>query len=498
MLTRFRKMFLLFAVYASLMVWAIEPSRASPRPNILFMTADDMHWDSVGVYHSPVKGITPNLDRLANEGFMFRHAYVQIAICTPSRQVMLSGNHSHQTMTRCFTPVERIGPTLPDVLKENNYYLANINKEQRHYSWDVRIDENESACGRDVSFYGTALTRIIKKAQALDKPFFIMANMNDPHRPFHGGGLPKKIKDKSRVSVPSHVYTPAEVTVRGFLPDLPEVRREMAEYYSSVRRADDCVGVMLETIEDLGVRDKAIVLFISDHGISMPFSKINCYRASLRVPLLFRWPGRIKPQSIEERQMVSAIDLAPTLLDMVGIEVPRHMAGRSFFPIMQGQQQKDRDFIIGYYYRNLRQTNMFPTFTIQTRDQAYIYNPWSDGNKEVHNSDYTHSRTLAAMWNKAQTDHALKRRVDFHKFRVIEESYDYSKDPYAFENLIHHIRYQSDIKKMKKKLQAWMAETDHPAAALMKDPHNQEKIDQYMQYEFKNAQKQIEEIKQGR
>jgi N-sulfoglucosamine sulfohydrolase len=462
------------------------------------MTTDDMHWDSVGVYHSPVKGITPNLDRLANEGFMFRHAYVQIAICTPSRQVMLSGNHSHQTMTRCFTPVERVGPTLPDLLKQNNYFLANINKRQNHYPWDIQIDEEESACGRDVSFYGPALTRIIEKAQALDKPFFIMANMNDPHRPFHGAGLPKKIKDENRVSVPSHVYTAEEVTVPGFLPDLSEVRREMAEYYSSVRRADDCVGVMLETIKDLGVQDNTVILFMSDHGISMPFSKINCYRASLRVPLLFRWPGRIKPQSIEEQQMVSAIDLVPTLLEMVGIEIPRHIAGRSFFPIMQGQQQKDRDFIIGYYYRNLRQTNMFPTFTIQTRDQAYIYNPWSDGNKEVHNSDYTHSRTLAAMWDKAQTDHAVKRRVDFHKFRVIEEFYDYSQDPYAFENLIHDIRYQSDIKKMKKKLQAWMAETDHPATELMKDPHNQEKIDQYMQYEFKNAQKQIEELKQGR
>lgn len=490
------KRFLLFAIHVALLAWAIAPSLA--RPNILFMTADDMHWDSVGVYQSPAKGITPHLDRLATEGFMFRHAYVQIAICTPSRQVMLSGNHSHQTMTRCFTPVERIGPTLPDVLKENNYFLANINKRQNHYPWDIRIDEEESACGRDVSFYDSALTRIIKQAQTLNKPFFIMANMNDPHRPFHGAGLPKKVKDERRVSVPSHVYTPEEVTVPGFLPDLPEVRREMAEYYSSVRRADDCVGVMLETIEALGVHDNTIVLFMSDHGISMPFSKINCYRASLRVPLLFRWPGRIKAPSIEEQQMVSTIDLAPTLLDMVGIAVPGHMAGRSFFPIMQGHQQQDRDFIIGYYYRNLRQTNMFPTFTIQTRDLAYIYNPWSNGHKEVHNSDYTHSRTLAAMWNQAQTDHAVKRRVDFHKFRVIEEFYDYTQDPFAIENLIYDMRYQADIKQLKKKLQAWMAETDHPAAALMKDPLNQAKIDQYMQFEFENAKIQIAELKQGR
>jgi hypothetical protein len=102
------------------------------------------------------------------------------------------------------------------------------------------------------------------------------------------------------------------------------------------------------------------------------------------------------------------------------------------------------------------------------------------------------------MWGKAETDHAVKRRVDFHKFRVIEEFYDYCRDPYAFDNLIHDVRYQSDIDKMKKKLARWMAETDHPAADLMKDPHNQAKIDQYMQYEFENAKKQIEELKQGR
>jgi hypothetical protein len=174
------------------------------------------------------------------------------------------------------------------------------------------------------------------------------------------------------------------------------------------------------------------------------------------------------------------------------------MAGRSFLPIMKGQQQPDRDFIIGYYYRNLRQTNMFPTFTVQTRDRAYIYNPWSTHDKEVHNSDYTHSRTLAAMWAQAETDHAVKRRVEFHKFRVIEEYYDCVQDPYAFDNLIHDLRYQAEIKQMKQRLQAWMTQTHHPATELVKDPHNQARIDEYMQYERDNAKKQIEELKQGK
>ena len=93
-------------------------SFANNSPNILLITADDMNWNSVGVYNSTVAGTTPNIDRLASEGIKFDYAYVQMAMCTPSRQVILSGNHSHQTMTRGFTEIERIGPTLPDILKK--------------------------------------------------------------------------------------------------------------------------------------------------------------------------------------------------------------------------------------------------------------------------------------------------------------------------------------------------------------------------------------------
>ena len=89
------------------------------RPNILLITADDMNWDSVGVYGCPVADTTPNLDRLATAAFRFDTAYVPISLCTPSRQVMLSGNHSHETMTRCFTELERVGPALPDLTVSN-------------------------------------------------------------------------------------------------------------------------------------------------------------------------------------------------------------------------------------------------------------------------------------------------------------------------------------------------------------------------------------------
>jgi N-sulfoglucosamine sulfohydrolase len=428
----------------------------------------------------------------------FDYAYVQMAMCTPSRTVMLSGNHSHQTMTRGFTEIERLGPALPDILKANGYFIANLNKEQDFYDWDLALREDSTGMGRDIPYQKKAIGRIIGKAG--DQPWFIMMNFNDPHRPFHNENYEelsdkyKAVHDAGKLSRPSKVYTPDEITVPGFLPDLPEVREEMAEYYSSVRRADDGVGAVLEALEASGQEHRTIVIFISDHGISMPYSKLNCYQTSLRVPLIIKQPGHIEEGGRDHLHMVSAVDLAPTLLDMLGLNVPDYMAGRSFKTLLHGKSQSDRNHVVGYYYRNLRQDNMFPEFTIQMRDWVYIYNPWVIEEKEVHNSDYTHSKTLAAIWRAADTVPSIKKRSDFHKYRIMEELYHVRQDPHAYTNLAYGDEYEDRVKEMRQLLVDWMEETDHPALALMKDPYNKELIRSYMAWEKENAIRQIDEI----
>jgi arylsulfatase len=233
---------------------------------------------------------------------------------------------------------------------------------------------------------------------------------------------------------------------------------------------------------------------MSDHGISMPYSKLNCYQTSLRVPLIIKHPGHIKEGDRDALHMVSAVDLSPTLLDMVGIEVPKHMAGRSFKPLIHGKPQNGRDYVVGYYYRNLRQDNMFPEFAIHMRDWVYIYNPWVDGIKEVHNSDYTHSKTLAAIWAAADTVPSIKKRSDFHKYRIIEELYHVRQDPHSYTNLAYEEEYMERVQEMRQLLVKWMEETDHPALALMKDPYNKDLIKSYMAWEQENAVRQIAEI----
>ena len=466
--------------------------------NILLITADDMNWNSVGVYNSTLARTTPNIDKLAGEGMRFDYAYVQMAMCTPSRQVMLSGNHSHQTMTRGFTEIERLGPALPDILKANGYYIANINKEQDFYEWDRALTEDSTGSGRDIPYQGKAVAGIISDAG--EKPWFIMMNFNDPHRPFHNENYEelsdkfKKLYDAGKLSRPSKVYSADEVTVPGFLPELPQIREEMAEYYSSVRRADDGVGVVLEALKASGQEENTIVVFMSDHGISMPFSKLNCYQTSLRVPLIIRQPGKIEAGYRDAENLVSAVDLTPTLLDLLGMDVPEYMAGRSFKPLIHGKPQENRDYIVGYYYRNLRQDNMFPEFAIHMRDWVYIYNPWVDGVKEVHNSDYTFSKTLAAIWAAADSLPSIKRRSDFHKYRIMEELYNVRQDPHSYTNLAYDEEFKGRVEEMRLLLVDWMEETDHPALELMKDPCNKALIKKYMEWEQENARKQIDEI----
>jgi N-sulfoglucosamine sulfohydrolase len=487
-------------VFLGVGMFCLRPVSVLARPNILLITADDMHWDSVGAYGCPVAATTPNLDRLAADGFRFSYAYVPISLCTPSRQVMLSGNHSHQTQTREFTELERVGPALPDLLKAQGYYLANLNKQQDYYEWDTAITEDESGFGRDVPFSKKAVGEIIATAKRQNQPWFIMANSNDPHRPFYDSvaelDIPKMkaFREQGRLSRASREYRPDEVVVPGFLPDLPEVRAEFTEYYSSVRRCDDSVGSILAALEESGQATNTIVVFVSDNGISMPFAKLNCYQASLRVPLILRWPGQIAAGKRDPSNLVSTLDLAPTLLELAGMPVPGYMAGRSFVPLLNGKTQTNRDFVVGYYYNNLRQTKMYPEFTIQMRDWVYIYNPWVDGKTEVHNSDYTGSPSLLAMWKAAETVPSVRARVDFHKYRVMEELYDVRQDPYAYVNVAGASENAERVKAMRQFLLAWMQETKHPAAKLMADPFNKELIAEYMAWEKANAAKQIEEV----
>lgn len=442
-----------------------------PPANILFITVDDMNCDSVGAFGCKLPDTTPNVDRLASEGLRFKYAHVQVGNCMPSRNVMYSGLYPHNNRVEGFYQVKDADHLhLVDMMKAAGYFTAIRGKVSHSspyspYGWDLVLDDvTENLHPKNVRSYYDSTTKGLAAAKEAGKPFCLIINVSDPHKPFYAMNNKGEVVEDP--NVPSQVFTAEEVPVPGFLPDDPIVRKELAHYYSSVRRADDCVGVVLKALEESGQADNTVVMFLSDHGMPLPFAKTAVYHHSTRTPWIVRWPGHVKPGTIDEHHMISAVDLTPTLLDVAGIEPPEcGFDGRSFFPLLTSGKQDGRDHIIKEYNENAG-AGRHPMRSVETRRFCYIFNPWSDGER-VFKTATTGTLTYRKMKELATTDEAMAARVELFDHRVLEELYDVENDRDCLHNLIDDPAYRAEADKLRKILEAWMIETgDHALAAF--------------------------------
>ncbi|MCG7586083.1 sulfatase-like hydrolase/transferase, partial [Photobacterium sp. OFAV2-7] len=285
-------MLMLFSA-ASQPAIASQPTPKEPTaPNILLITADDMDYGSLGVTGSTVPEISPNLDRLASQGIRFKNAFVTVSVSEPSRGVIATGRYVQNSGIVGFYPTTQQIPTLAEDLKDNGYTVGILGKVNHStpkyvddYVWDLNKDKEEVGSGRSPKLYRKHLSAFIDSAKAENKPFFMMANSHDPHRPYFVDSPNYERNGRQR---PSRIYKPDEVQVPSFLPDLPQTRVELSQYFSSVKRLDDTVGEMMSVLEEKGVSDNTIVLFLSDNGIAAPFAKSNVYRNSNHTPFFVR------------------------------------------------------------------------------------------------------------------------------------------------------------------------------------------------------------------
>ncbi len=444
---------------------AITRGETKRLPPVILLTVDDMNWDSVGVYGCKVEGPTPNIDELAGSSVRFENAYAQVSVCTPSRHVMLSGCYSHTTKSEGFVSLTPVCPTLPQILQDAGYYTAIINKGVGNYRWDFQADRKETNHGRDPSIYGKLVRRLYQEASQADRPLFLMANTMDPHRPFHGSKRQTQWSEISEIipllKTASRVYRPDEVTVPAFLPQLAPIRQEFAEYYSSVRRADDVVGAIVHELNELGIADEALIIFLSDHGMSMPFAKANVYRNSLRIPMMIKLPENRKSGTVVRGALVSTIDLAPTTLDLLSLPVPSQMQGSSLKRLLEGTADENADsrqYVFGYYYQGTT-PGRTPMFTVQDKRFGYIVNLFHDTGRHAENSDFGQSPTWLSMVAQSKTSPEIRQRVNFHRNRTLEELYDYESDPHALNNLIDDSAYQTVRHRLVEELDQWMTRT---------------------------------------
>jgi N-sulfoglucosamine sulfohydrolase len=481
----------LFAILAAL-VCVSQAVAAEPRLNVLIITVDDMSADSLGCFGCKLADTSPNIDRLASQGLRFDYAHVVVANCMPSRNVLYSGRYPHNNRVEGFYQVKDPGyPVMCDLMKEAGYFTAirgKVSHSTPHapYAWDLVLDnlpDGSKAATKDIASYKTSTEQGIAAAAAAGKPFCLVINVSDPHKPFYSEGGRDLIVDDP--NVPSRVFKPAETPIPGFLFDEDVVRAEMSRYYSSVRRADDCVAGILEALNASDQADHTVIFFLSDHGMPLPFSKTQCYHHSTRTPLIVLWPGVTKPNAIDSKHMVSAVDFLPTLLDIVGVKHPDGLDGRSFEPLLHGQTQSDRDFIVKEYNENSGGTRN-PMRAVQTRQFLYIFSPWSNGTRSMATATKG-TATYRRMQVLARTDPALKQRLALFDHRVVEELYDVEHDPDCLNNLIDDAKYEKEARDLRAKLDVWMLKTADPMLAVFRDRDSAAARETYMAQVEKEA-----------
>jgi N-sulfoglucosamine sulfohydrolase len=424
--------------------------------NLVIITADDLNADSMGWMGSKV-GATPNIDAFAATCHQFRNCHAVVPICQPSRAALMTGRVPHRNGAFGFGPVRSDVTTMTEVMSGNGYLTAAINKTHhmmppQKFDWDLVLEGS----GKDPAALRGHLEQCLKISAEKGKPFFINANSTDPHGPFPGS---KRVDTGQLPPAPVKMFAESEIVVPSFLEDLPAVRQEVAQYFSAVRRLDQTFRELIAVLDSAGHINDTVIVFVSDHGMSMPYSKATLYRNATWAPVLLRWPGMGWP--IVNTDMVSNIDILPTVLDLLGLKAPGGLDGVSWLPFVRAEKQSERDHVFTQVDA-VSSGKRFPSRCVRTKTRAYIWNAWPDGKTKFRIGAMNTRLSWKAMLEVAERDLKLKSRVDHFIFRCREEFYDEEKDPDERCNLIHDPNYKAEIARMKALLLAHMEKTGDP------------------------------------
>lgn len=444
---------------------AAGPDRARRR-NVLLIVSDDQGLD-LGCLGVAVK--TPNLDSLAAQGTRFDHAYAAVSSCSPSRAVLYTGLYTHQNgMYGLAHDVHNQGlkdgiETLPFLLKGAGYATALVGKKHvrpdNAFPYDVELAPERSGI-RDVALIADAAETFMRGIG--DTPFFITIGYSDPHRaPVNFGN------DREWPRVQEVRYDPGRVTIPSHLPDLPAVRADLTQYYESLSRLDEGVGMLRAALARCNRADDTLILFVSDNGRPFPGAKTNLYDPGLHLPLIIHAPGM--PGGAVNDAMVSWVDIAPTILAWAGAQGPSYpLPGRSLLPLLGERTKPGWDAIFASHdFHEINQ--YYPMRAIRTRTRSYIENlAWQLPYPVA--GDVAQSES----WKAISADPRIrlgKRTQASYLQRPAREFYDLERDPDEVVNLAARRDRLAERDALAARLAAIRAETKDPWAAGQTSPH---------------------------
>jgi len=413
------------------------------RPNILWFSMEDTN-PRFGCYGDEVAQ-TPNIDRLAAEGCRFPNAFSTSGVCAPSRSAIITGmyqtaigtHHMRTTHTNAFspnmpTPYSAVLPhyvkTFTEYLRGAGYYCTNNRKTDYQFTppftaWD-ELDGDAHWRNRPEGM-----------------PFFAVFNPTNTHE---SGMWAEK--------TPTVETDPNKVEIPPYLPDTPKTREALAKQYDNIARSDAALGDLLKQLEEDGLLENTIIFLWSDHGEGLPRGKRWPYDRGIRIPLIVRWPGKLEAGSVTD-QLVSLVDLGPTVLSLCDVPRPAHLHGQPFL----GPEKQEREYIFAARDRHDESYDMVRV----TRDKRFKYM-----------RNYYHQNPYL-LWIPYRNKHAIleemwtlhnegklegPQNLMFQNPRPPEELYDTENDPWEINNLADDPEHQGTLERLRKTLDDWRTE----------------------------------------
>ncbi|MFW6172088.1 MAG: sulfatase-like hydrolase/transferase [Planctomycetota bacterium] len=414
------------------------------RPNVVWLTCEDISPD-LGCYGVEY-AITPVLDTLAQQGVRYTQAVGISGVCAVNRSCLITGMYpstigSQDMRSRIRLP-EAI-PTYSELLREAGYYCTNNSKTDYNFpapaeAWD---ESSRQAHWRN---------------REPGQPFFAVFNYTGTHE---SQVWEKNHRRHAEKLSADELHDPAHAPVPPFHPDTPEVRRDWANYHDNITGLDHWIDNRLSELEEAGLDENTIVFFYSDHGAGMPMCKKWVWEAGLRVPLIVRFPEQFQhlapsqPGSTTD-QLVSFVDFPPTLLSLVGVDVPPHMQGRAF---LGAEAKPPRKY--AFAIRD-RMAEWFDVVRV-VRGHKYQYHR----NFMPHRAwapfcSYTLTMPTAQVCARLHEQGKLNPVQDrFFQHKPSEELYDLEADPHMVNNLADQPRYNDALARMRRELRQWQLRT---------------------------------------
>ena len=408
---------------------------AEDRPNILWLSAEDIS-PHLGCY-GDLQAITPNLDQLAKEGTRYTHAFTTAGVCAPCRSGIITGMYQTTLGThhmRCNAVLPKHIKPFTTYLRKAGYYCTNNSKKDYQFrepkdTWD------ESG--------GKAHWRKRKSGQ----PFFSVFNFTGCHESGISGEA--KYKSVTQNLKASQRQDASELKLPPYYPDTPIVREDWKRNYELITAMDAWAGDIIKQLKDDGLFENTIIIFWSDHGVGLPRAKRWLYDSGTRVPLIVRQPaGEV---GVSDR-LVSSIDFGPTVLKLAGLEIPKHMQGRSFI------EGRPRKYVFGARDRMDERYDIIRS----VRDKRYRY----IRNYEPLKTYYQYMNTPekgATMKEIRRTAKAGKlppaAKLFMATSKPTEELYDLKNDPHEINNLVGNSKYTDKLVELRKAHSDWVKRT---------------------------------------